>query len=236
MSFITQLRAFTRKVVSVSDEAEDRVSKFSHAQRDELESLCFMCTNAISKITLVTRKAKQLRYAEENRLQSQIVSSVEDLCASGSLNNVATFTRNMILFFQGPDNGIFDSKQTQSRKEATRNRAQQIKSSGPVTIVLWAALFPPVAWAGGAMSQDNFDFLLRSLPQSINWPPAILDTLKKLAAAPPLDEIADFREFLDGTISYFLLHVAYIGSIPESVSGFKCIQWNGPPFCESSSF
>lgn len=130
----------------------------------------------------------------------------------------------MSLLFLGPENGTFDSKQTQSRKDLTRTRGQQIKDSGPVTVALWAALFPPVAWAGGAMSQNNFDFLLKSLPQSITWPYSVLDTLNKLAASMPLSEVGDFHTFVDSKVSSFLLHTANIERVFEDLSRSKFVR------------
>lgn len=202
--FITQLNSLTEKVEKIADKLDNS----NIHEQDTLKDLCSRLIRVTGGILGSLRKAQAAKAEREREYLSIIQSCSEDLIASGKLNNPTTFRRNIILFFQGPSDSNFDRRQTKARKSVTRDRCERIRGLDPDGIVTLAASFPPVTWAGGAMSNEHFDLLINHVaPDGIQvWSPEILRMLRALATQEGLRQSKEFEEFLKGEV-YTVLSV-----------------------------
>ncbi len=87
---------------------------------------------------------------EGKALAAQSVSAREHLIAHGRPKGLATFRRNITLFFDGPKDSPNDSSSVKSRNKLTRIRCEWIRCLSPHGIISLAAAPPPQSGQEGS--------------------------------------------------------------------------------------
>ncbi|RAK94952.1 uncharacterized protein BO80DRAFT_369958 [Aspergillus ibericus CBS 121593] len=117
-------------------------------------------------------------------------------------NSLATisvaFSRNLILIFSGPKDSSLDSEQVTANKKHTRTRCLKLRSQHPHVILKWAQALPPSTWKSRGMTDNAFDYLLKTLEadrlESVL--PKVHYMLQSLGEEEPLDTCDAFKSFV----------------------------------------
>jgi hypothetical protein len=97
----------------------------------------------LDQINELKEKRAQWACEEGRKLISAAVSAAAELTEKGRPKSLATFKKNIILIFQGPQESDLDSVSDRLRYKATRKRCKQIRSIKLNKVMVWAAAFPP---------------------------------------------------------------------------------------------
>lgn len=146
---------------------------------------------------------KQLAIKAPNESAKDFVKKFETYAHTPNAPNKSILKRNLNMIFLGPQISSLDSDQVKARKNAMRNRCNEVGSLSPGHIVMWSIHIPPSTWAAGDMSMEMFDYLVQelsklSLPE---WPSRVGDLLHTLSSEEPLSKNEKFCSFMAGTHS-----------------------------------
>jgi hypothetical protein len=90
----------------------------------------------LDQINELKEKRAQWAREEERNFVSAAESAAAELTEKGRLKSLATFKRNIVLIFQGPQESNLDSPSDKSRHKVTRKRCQQIRSIKPNKVLV----------------------------------------------------------------------------------------------------
>jgi hypothetical protein len=198
-SLISQLNT----VVSTVEKAVSMVDSVSPTL-DQLSKLTDLTSTLIKSASRLQRSIESTRYLRtryvHNKSQGikQQAKKYLDSLASGNLSRGAVFRRNIVLIFRGPNASSFDRADVRAAKDITRERCAILRSLNIDGVISWAISYHPTMWAGGNMSSDVFDYLVKDIEPDGRqiYPQKLLDMLTKLK-----DDLlgnAEYERFLEG--------------------------------------
>ncbi|KAL3474042.1 hypothetical protein BJX99DRAFT_260743 [Aspergillus californicus] len=196
-SLTTHLLNLTKQATSLIETIRHGKLHFDPAEYADLE----VASVNLSKVSaVISEEVKDLGkrrtsavYKEGARLLSQAKVTREDLISNQKLRSRTT------LFFRRPRESKFDSAAVKARKKLTRERCERIRNLHPDGVIQWAAAFTPSAWDPNALQTSTFDFIVDFIgPEKRRlWPTKVYNMLAELGTEAPLDNMQDYRLFLD---------------------------------------
>ena len=198
-SLISQLNTVVstvEKAVSMVDSVSPTLDQLS--KLTDLTSTLIKSASRLQRSIESTRNLRTRYVRNESQGIKQQAKKHLDSLASGNLPRGAIFRRNIVLIFRGPSTSSFDRKDVRAAKDITRERCAILRSLNIDGVISWAISYPPTMWAGGNMSSDVFDYLVKDIEPDgrRTYPQTLHDTLIRLKDEIP--ENADYERFLEG--------------------------------------